>query len=233
MQKVSELKYERLSMEEFAQEIKEVIHQVKTADSARAVLAARDRCNQLMIRWETAQALSYMRYSINTADAFYLAEKEYYDEVGPQAQNYLVQRSGVVDNVIVDVFPVCVGGNDKSVFALGKPHGKFIAHLVGFLGGDLSGLERLTNLIGDHIAFLPAPGDKFVLAFGEHKFFIHGQGTAFVTADQFALLCLVRVLGVICSAFQAGRNRLAFVFVQRNSILRRPPRHRRNFSRPG
>ena len=34
MQKVSELKYERLSMEEFAQEIKEVIHQVKTADSA-------------------------------------------------------------------------------------------------------------------------------------------------------------------------------------------------------
>ena len=46
MQKVSELKYERLSMEEFAQEIKEVIHQVKTADSARAVLAARQhgRC---------------------------------------------------------------------------------------------------------------------------------------------------------------------------------------------
>ena len=94
MQKVSELKYERLSMEEFAQEIKEVIHQVKTADSARAVLAARDRCNQLMIRWETAQALSYMRYSINTADAFYLAEKEYYDEVGPQAQNYLLEYTG-------------------------------------------------------------------------------------------------------------------------------------------
>ena len=28
MQKVSELKYERLSMEEFAQEIKEVIHRI-------------------------------------------------------------------------------------------------------------------------------------------------------------------------------------------------------------
>ena len=58
--------------------------------------------------------------------------------------------------------------------------------------------------------------DQFILAFGEHEFFINRQGTAFVTADQFALLCLVRVLGVICSAFQAGRNRLAFVFVQRN-----------------
>ena len=50
----------------------------------------------------------------------------------------------------------------------------------------------------------------------KHKFFIHCQGAALVTADQFALLCLVRVLGVICSAFHAGRNRLAFVFVQRN-----------------
>ena len=39
--------------------------------------------------------------------------------------------------MVMDVVTVCVGGNDKSVFALGKPHGKFIAHLVGFLGGDL------------------------------------------------------------------------------------------------
>ena len=38
-----------------------------------------------------AEALSYMRYSINTADPFYLAEKDYYDEVGPQAQNYLLE----------------------------------------------------------------------------------------------------------------------------------------------
>ena len=51
----------------------------------------RDQCNQLVIRWQTAEALSYMRYSINTADPFYLAEKDYYDEVGPQAQNYLLE----------------------------------------------------------------------------------------------------------------------------------------------
>lgn len=89
--KVSELKYERLSIEEFAQEMQEVIAQVKAAASADDVMAARNRCNQLAIRLETAQALSYMRYSINTADAFYLAEKDYYDEVGPQAQNYLLE----------------------------------------------------------------------------------------------------------------------------------------------
>ena len=127
-----------------------------------------------------------------------------------------VQCGGVVEDVIMNVFPVGMGRNDKGILALGKPHGKLITDLIGFLGGDLSGLERLTNLIGDHIAFLPAPGHQFILAFGEHKFFIHGQGTAFVTADQFALLCLVRVLGVIRAAFQAGRNGFPLVFVQCN-----------------
>lgn len=89
--KVSELKYERLTLEEFAQEIQDIIQQVKDAASADQVMAARNRCNDLYIRLETAQALSYMRYSINTADEFYLAEKDYYDEMGPQAQNYLLE----------------------------------------------------------------------------------------------------------------------------------------------
>ena len=56
----------------------------------------------------------------------------------------------------------------------------------------------------------------FILAFGEHKFFIDRQGTAFVTADQFALLCLVGVLCIIRAAFQAGRNGFSLVFVQCN-----------------
>lgn len=89
--KVSALPYERLSLEDFSAEIQAVIAQVKGAASAQEVLAARDRCNALYIRLETAQALSYMRYSINTADEFYLAEKDYYDEMGPQAQNYLLE----------------------------------------------------------------------------------------------------------------------------------------------
>ena len=89
--KVSELKYERLTLETFAEEIQTIIEDVKKAASADEVMAARNRCNDLYIRLETAQALSYMRYSINTADEFYLAEKDYYDEMGPQAQNYLLE----------------------------------------------------------------------------------------------------------------------------------------------
>ena len=69
--KVSELKYQRLSIEEFTAEIKDIIRQVRHAASAQEVLEARKRYNALAVRLETAQALSYMRYSINTADEFY------------------------------------------------------------------------------------------------------------------------------------------------------------------
>ena len=88
--KVSELNYERVTIEEFTREMEAVIRQVKEAQTASDVLAARDRCNALSVRWQTAEALSYMRYSINTVDEFYVAEKDYYDEVGPLAQNEML-----------------------------------------------------------------------------------------------------------------------------------------------
>ena len=118
--------------------------------------------------------------------------------------------------MIMNVFPVRVGCNDKRILAFGETHCQLITHLVGFFGGDLAGFERLPDLIGNHVTFLSAPSDKFILPFGQHKFFIHRQRTAFVTTDQFALLCLVGILYIVCTAFQTGRNRLAFVFVQRD-----------------
>jgi oligoendopeptidase F len=42
----------------------------------------------LVKQFQTAQSLSYMRYTINTVDEFYLKEKEYYDEITPRFQNW-------------------------------------------------------------------------------------------------------------------------------------------------
>ena len=55
--KVSELNYERVTIEEFTREMEAVIRQVKEAQTASDVLAARDRCNALSVRWQTAEAL--------------------------------------------------------------------------------------------------------------------------------------------------------------------------------
>ena len=114
------------------------------------------------------------------------------------------------------MFPVRVGGNNKSVFAFGEAHCQFVAHLVGFLGGDLTGAKRLPYLIGDHIIFLSASCGKFVLPLGQHKFFVCGQWAALIAADQLSPVRFVRILRIVRAAFQAGRNRLALVFVQCN-----------------
>lgn len=89
--KVSELRYERLTLEEFSEKAAEVIEKMKTASSAKSMLAARETYLQLVLRYQTAAALSYMRYTINTEDEFYLKEKEYYDEAGPQIQNWMLK----------------------------------------------------------------------------------------------------------------------------------------------
>jgi M3 family oligoendopeptidase len=88
--KVSELKYERVTLGEFSKEMESVIHQVKEASSADDVLAARNRYVDLEVRYQTAASLSYMRYTINTVDEYYLGEKDYYDEIGPKVQNLML-----------------------------------------------------------------------------------------------------------------------------------------------
>ena len=58
-----------------------------------------------------------------------------------------VQRGRVVINVIMDVRLVRVGCNEKGVLALCPAHRRFIADTVCLLRRDLTGLERLADLI--------------------------------------------------------------------------------------
>ena len=127
-----------------------------------------------------------------------------------------IQGSGIINNVVVDVRPVGVGSNDKSVFALQKTLGELVADAVGFLRRDLPRLEGLPHLISDYIAFLAAPGGLLIQPFRQQKFFIHGQRAALVAADQFALLCLVRVLDIAGMVVQTSPDGLAFVLPHRN-----------------
>ena len=123
-----------------------------------------------------------------------------------------IQGSGIINNVIVDVRPVSVGSNDKSVLALQKTLGKLVADAVGFLRRDLPRLERLPHLIGDHIAFLAAPGGLLVQPFRQQKFFIYRQRAALIAAYQLALLGLVRVLDIASVIVQTRPDGLSFIF---------------------
>ena len=76
-----------------------------------------------------------------------------------------VQGSGIVIDVVVDVLAVCVGGDKKGVVAFCPAHGRFIAHPVCLLGGDLPRGKGLADLIAEHVrvAFLFPARDGLVL----------------------------------------------------------------------
>ena len=89
--KVCDLPYRRVTLEEIEKVMKDVIARVKNAKSVDEVLAARQDYLALQSDYQTAASLSYMRYSINTVDEFYVAEKDYYDEIGPAAYNLTIE----------------------------------------------------------------------------------------------------------------------------------------------
>lgn len=115
-----------------------------------------------------------------------------------------IQRSGIVVDVIMNVLAVCMGGNEKGILALRPAHGRFIAHPICLLRGDLSGLERLPDLIAQHIGIpplLPARGG-LVLGLGEQELRIGGHVVARIAGDQLPALGLVRVLPIFKTVFQ-------------------------------
>ena len=75
--KVSELPYKRVTLEDAASAMQDIISRIKNAESVDEILKAREDYLKFNTEYYTADALSYMRYSINTADEFYVAEKEY------------------------------------------------------------------------------------------------------------------------------------------------------------
>ena len=120
-----------------------------------------------------------------------------------------VQRGGVPDDVIVNVLFVGVRGNEKGMSAFQKPLGKLIAYAVRVLRRDLTRLEGLAHLIGDHVVPLLPPGDGLVLPLGVKKLRVGGFRVAFVGGDQLAALRLFWILGIVDAVSQAVGNRLA------------------------
>lgn len=91
VKKVSDFEYKRVTQEEVIAVMKTATEIVKNASSVEEILSVRNGIvKDINCKFETQYALGYMRYTCNTKDEFYQAEKEYYDQVIPvimQAQN--------------------------------------------------------------------------------------------------------------------------------------------------
>lgn len=81
--KVSEIPYVRVDVEGIKKVYEEQTEKILNAKSAAEVLAARKTLLNAEVELTTASSLSYMRWSCNTKDEFYKAEKEYYENQLP------------------------------------------------------------------------------------------------------------------------------------------------------
>ena len=84
MTKFNDMKYTRPDFEETKAKMEELVSEMKQAKDAATFLDAFWRMNKLRRHLYTMITLVNIRHSINTADEFYDAENNYWDETGPQ-----------------------------------------------------------------------------------------------------------------------------------------------------
>ena len=94
--KVSELPYRRVTLEEVQAVMDGVLPRIRNAKSVQEILAAREDYLKMVLEYQSNAALAYMRYSINTADEFYVSENSHYDEIGPTVQNASVEYASAL-----------------------------------------------------------------------------------------------------------------------------------------
>ena len=109
-----------------------------------------------------------------------------------------VQVDRTPNDMIMDMGLINVSADDKGVFALGEPFGKFYTEPVGFLRGDLPRTEGLPHLIGQHIVpATAAPGGGDILALGQEKFCVGHAAVTAKAGDQPPTVGLFRVCRIV------------------------------------
>ncbi len=94
--KFSEMPYSRVDIKEAENGMKSIIERSKAAGSGEEQFGIHKEYYKLMRDVETNMVLASVRHSIDTTDEFYEKENDYYDEVSPLIQNYIVEYSKVL-----------------------------------------------------------------------------------------------------------------------------------------
>ena len=87
--KFSEMPYVRPDMDKVKAELNACAEKIRTADSDEAQIAAFDEASELSKDLMTTGSIAYVRNTINTADKFYDAEREFFDQAGPELEESL------------------------------------------------------------------------------------------------------------------------------------------------
>ena len=94
--KVSEIKYERYTIEEAKAAFEAFKTAVDKATCAKDVFDAKEKLQDAAIEYYTAASLSNCRFTLDTRDEFYQAEMSYYDEVSPLFSQIMTEYADIM-----------------------------------------------------------------------------------------------------------------------------------------
>ena len=84
--KFHEMPYQRPELDAFRRKTEDVLSRIRSAGSAREQIDAYRDFDQTRMEVDTQISLAYVRHTIDTRDAFYEAENDFLDEIGPSFQ---------------------------------------------------------------------------------------------------------------------------------------------------
>ena len=96
--KFSEMPYQRVNMEELESSFKSLIERAKNAGSGEELFAIHKEQYKLVADAVTNMELAMIRHDIDTTDAFYEKERDFYDEIMPLLENLTNQYGKVLFN---------------------------------------------------------------------------------------------------------------------------------------
>ena len=94
--KFSEMPYQRVDLEETSRRFEEIIEKQRHAASGEEQFEIHKEYYRLMDEVETYMTLASIRHDIDTTDEFYEKERNYYDEIGPVLNKYIITYKKVL-----------------------------------------------------------------------------------------------------------------------------------------
>lgn len=84
--KFSEMPYKRMICEEIEEQIRGYVKRLTEAGSAEQAISIAYEYFKYADKVNTGMSLSYVKFTLNTEDKFFVGEKEYYDEIMPKVE---------------------------------------------------------------------------------------------------------------------------------------------------
>ena len=89
--KFSEMPYERVDFNKVEEEFKQLMKEFGEAATGEGQFAVHQKYYRLRDKVDTMMTIAQIRHDVNTADAFYSAEQDYYDEQSPKYSNMIIE----------------------------------------------------------------------------------------------------------------------------------------------